>query len=713
MAKHIYLSLAIHNHQPVGNFDFVFEEACRSAYEPMISSLERHPAIRLALHYTGPLRDWLAEHRPELLERIRALVARGQVEILTGGYYEPILIAIPDADKYGQMRKLTQAVSDDFGYRATGAWLAERVWEPHLPLYMARSGIEYTIVDDTHFKYVGLEDKDLFGYYVTEEQGERLKIFGSSKYLRYTIPWGTVDEIIEYLRSEATDDGCRVAFMGDDGEKFGLWPGTYDHCWARGWMDRFFEAIEANSDWLTVIPPGDYARQFPSIGRVYLPTASYDEMTEWALPAERSAEIMELKHRLKEDGREDILRFVKGGFWRNFVVKYPEINTMHKKMLLVSRKVWAMEQGQAREAALDQLWHGQCNCPYWHGVFGGIYLFHIRTANFRHLIAAENLADATRHDGSGWLEWKETDFDCDSAPEVLLSSEAMNLYFDPHRGGHLFEWDWRAREFNLLNTLTRRAEGYHKELVAAGERGEIVLPGQSAKELENIHTTVVRAKEPDLDKKLFYDWYRRSSLIDHFLQPDATLEQFQRAQYGEAGDFVDQPYAYEVTQRPNALELRLSRDGHVWQGEAFVPVSVEKIVELAPSIPELKVAYRLTNPGSADLHLRFGLETNWAMLGGNGPYAHYAIPGQGELPLTALHEGAGVSEVHLVLEWMNMDVGVSADRAATLWCFPIETISNSEAGFERVYQGSCVTLVWAVDLRPGDQWEVRLGFKLR
>ena len=142
MSKKIYLALAIHNHQPVGNFDFVFAEAYQRAYLPMIEALEKHPAIRLALHYTGPLRDWLVANRPELIERIAALVARGQVEMLTGGYYEPILAAIPDADKLGQVRKLTQAVQDDFGYTPTGGWLAERVWEPHLAKPLAEAGVE-------------------------------------------------------------------------------------------------------------------------------------------------------------------------------------------------------------------------------------------------------------------------------------------------------------------------------------------------------------------------------------------------------------------------------------------------------------------------------------------------------------------------------------------------------------------------------------------
>ena len=174
------LSLALHNHQPVGNFGWVFAEGFEKAYLPMVEALERHRGVRLALHYSGPLRDWLLVEQPDFFPRVRKLVERGQVEIMTGGYYEPVLVALPEADQRGQIQKLTEAVEADFGVQPKGLWLAERVWEPHLPRVLAQSGVEYTIVDDTHFKSVGYDDADLLGYYVTEEQGHPLKIFPTS-----------------------------------------------------------------------------------------------------------------------------------------------------------------------------------------------------------------------------------------------------------------------------------------------------------------------------------------------------------------------------------------------------------------------------------------------------------------------------------------------------------------------------------------------------
>ncbi|HYU75819.1 MAG TPA: 4-alpha-glucanotransferase, partial [Ktedonobacteraceae bacterium] len=72
----IHLGLLLHNHQPVGNFPWVFQQVYEEAYLPMIKALEKHPGVRLSLHYTGSLLDWIEKAQPEFLERIAALVKR-------------------------------------------------------------------------------------------------------------------------------------------------------------------------------------------------------------------------------------------------------------------------------------------------------------------------------------------------------------------------------------------------------------------------------------------------------------------------------------------------------------------------------------------------------------------------------------------------------------------------------------------------------------
>src|SRR5208282_1704048 len=240
---------------PVGNFDDVFERSYTQSYLPFIEVLSRHPSIRMGLHYSGPLLEWIERAHPEYFERLRKLVASGQVEIVGGGFYEPILVTIPPEDRHEQITRLADYAEKHFKARPRGAWLAERVWEPQIPSSLAPAGVEYTLVDDNHFLGAGFEIEQLYGYYVSEDMGHAVKLLPGLKSLRYLIPFRDVGETTDLLRGVAARHPGGFAAMGDDLEKFGVWPGTYDHCYRDGWLERFFSAIEQSADWLVTSTP--------------------------------------------------------------------------------------------------------------------------------------------------------------------------------------------------------------------------------------------------------------------------------------------------------------------------------------------------------------------------------------------------------------------------------------------------------------------------
>ena len=721
----IHLGLVIHNHQPVGNFPWVFQQVYEESYLLMIEALEQHPTVRLSLHYSGSLLDWFEEAHPEFLERIAALVRRNQVELVSGGYYEPILSSIPDRDKIAQIRRLTERLSRDFGVNASGMWIAERVWEPDLPRLIREAGIEWTILDDVHFKNVGLEDKDLYGYYATEDQSSILKVYATSKKLRYTIPWRPAIETIEFLRSLATPDGKRIAVMGDDGEKFGSWPDTGDYCWGsalqKGWMDEFFNALEEQSDWLHMTLLGEHARNYPALGRIYIPTSSYIEMTEWALPPKKSYLFGNLLHQLEEEHRDYILQFMRGGFWRNFLVRYPEANNQHKKMLRVHDVVYAA--GATEETGVVQLWKAQANDTYWHGLFGGVYMSHIRSAIYHHLIKAENAADRVRFGDGQWQRYKFTDFDRDSLNELIIESDQQNLYIDPQRGGTLFEWDLRHSMHNLLSVMSRHEEGYHRTLrdyeQERRKREALAVQNSADKSSNGEHAqpvsphTSVRTKEPDLDRYLVVDRYRRNSLIDHFLHPATTLSDFAQLDFEEMGNFVELPYETVVQQDSKGIKVTLSRDGHVRRAGALGPLQVFlcKTLFVPVGDEKLVVKYTIENRGQTRLQTRFACEWNINLLGGGGnDQAYYHVEGR-ELEnesFDSTGEVNHVSSFNIGNSWIQQDIGFSLSEAATLWRFSIEAVTGSEAGFERTHQGSCLTLLWPLLLEAGQSWSVEI-----
>ncbi|MFN9198531.1 MAG: alpha-amylase/4-alpha-glucanotransferase domain-containing protein, partial [Planctomycetaceae bacterium] len=457
MANRVRLVLALHNHQPIGNFDGVCEAAYQDSYRPFLEVLAEFPEIVISLHLSGSLLDWLVDHHPEYIDRVATLVDRGQIEILGGPYYEPILTAIPRRDRLGQIVEYSARLEELFCRPVRGMWVPERVWEQSLVGDVTQAGIEATILDDHHFRHAGLVDDELHGYYLTEDEGRLLRVFPGSERLRYTIPFADPSETIDHLRQIGERCPEAVVTFGDDGEKFGTWPGTREPVYAGGWLRRFFEAVRQHGDWLVPCRLSDVMDQVPPVGKIYIPDGSYREMTEWALPLPRQEEYQRLTDRLDGNPESAVARrFLHGGVWRNFRVKYSESNEMTARMLQVSAQLADLQQQEPNDSQqndLDEarrdLYRAQCNCTYWHGAFGGLYLPHLRNAVYRHLIVAENRLERVAGRARTWCQVDAHDYNLDGRKEVRLAGDRLAAYFCPSRGGHLYELDVRSIAHNL------------------------------------------------------------------------------------------------------------------------------------------------------------------------------------------------------------------------------------------------------------------------
>ncbi|MBI5837245.1 MAG: DUF1926 domain-containing protein [Candidatus Eisenbacteria bacterium] len=692
--KRVSLILALHNHQPVGNFDHVFEECTRRSYLPVLDTWAEFPHVPLSLHNSGILWDWLGAHHPEYLGRVAAMVSAGQLELLTGGYYEPILAAIPDADKVGQVRKLSAFLESRFGARPETLWLTERVWEPGLPAPLAEAGVRAVLVDDEHFHAAGVPHRDLAGCFRTEEGGGSVGVFPILKELRYLIPFHPPEETLAFLRDWADDSGERVAVLGDDGEKFGVWPGTHKSVFEEGWLRRFLELLSEQREWLEVTTPSRWMAAHPPRGLVYLPTASYTELTEWALPTAAQSELAEVKRRTA--GVPGVEGFLRGGFWRNFLSKYPESNRMHKRALDLSRRIHELPDGR-REAALDPLWQAQCNCAYWHGVFGGLYLPHLRDAVHRRLQQAETALDQAR--GLA-LSAREVDLYNEEGRAWVLRNAHVSLGVAPDMGGMLFEWADARTGHDLGNTLARRAEAYHHKVAGA-------VYGASQGGSVSLETSAT-AKEPDLERLLVADRLPRASLQDHILAPETSREDFARSAHEEWGEFAGLPYAAELDWDRGKVSMELRR--RAWAGPArATELEIVKRITLREDDPGFEVRIVVSHVGGVPIDARFGVEWNLTFLTGEADdrWADFFEAG-GRERMGAVRGLAGVRRVRAADEWLDLAVETTVEPAAGAWTFPVETVSYSEAGFERVYQGTCVLFLWPHRLAAGESLELRV-----
>ncbi|CAI2719557.1 alpha-amylase/4-alpha-glucanotransferase domain-containing protein [Nitrospina watsonii] len=697
------LLFGVHNHQPVGNFDRVFEELFEKSYRPYFDVLEPHATLKTAAHFTGPLLEWMQRHRPDFFKRLRGMAQSGRLEIMSGGFYEPILSSLPEEDAVGQIRMMNAFLEAEFGVTPRGLWLAERIWSPTLPSLIAKAGIEYTVLDDTHFYYAGLEAEQIHGYFITENQGHALKIFPISKTLRYSIPFDLPDVTLEHLKRFRDENGFDAVTYADDGEKFGGWPETYEWVYEQGYLNNLFTALEASHDWLETVTFSEYIDRTPPVGRVYLPMASYDEMMEWALPHRVASRFEALKADLKKQGMDEAgyRTFLRGGQWDNFLTKYEESNLMHKKMLHVSRKVHRLPAAQQQDSgALRELYRGQCNCAQWHGLFGGLYLNYLRHALYNHLIAAENIADTLLDGADRGLTVEVLDYNHDGHEEVIVSNPVMTAAIAPAYGGGLFELDHRPACFNLSNVLKRREEAYHRKLEKA-EAADMEDEAQPA----SIHDRV-RVKEPGLKDRLVYDVFERYSFLERFLPGDTTLADIKSSRYRELGDFAGHPYAVMHRSEGAAhqpFELALQRDGRVMQDGVPQAVTVSKRYTFTPDAGEIAVQVTVTHRGDRPLDVLWAEEMNFTLLAGNAPDRYYVSPALGAERPRMDSEG-GLEEVAtfgMQDEAFGFRLTLDVEPALDWWWYPVETISQSEEGFERTYQGSCLVAHQALRLDAG------------
>lgn len=665
------LILCVHAHQPVGNFEHVFAEAYERSYLPFFGVLGRHPSVAMSCHFSGSLLDWIEKNRPEFIELLQKLSRRGQIEFLGGAYYEPIYGVIASEDLTGQIWMMRAKVRKLFGAEPAGAWLTERVWDPGIVKPMREAGVEYTILDDLHFEKAG-HTLPVTGYYQTKSDGQPLDLFASMKELRYAMPFRKAEEAFELIRNFEAGPADALVFA-DDCEKFGFWPGTYSWVYTEGWLEKFFTLIEENKE-IAAYTFGQFRKQFKPKGLVRIPQASYSEMMEWS-----------------------------GGCFHDFFEKYPESRYFKDRMLRVSKRIRLAfsRNGHSPKIAkaVEALYKAQCNCAYWHGVFGGLYLHHLRSAVFENLIQADRLlAEYAAAGGSPKAKRQPASIEketLDSGPRWLIRQKKISSYFNPRYGGALEELDFIPKSVNLTCTLRRIREPYHETVLSVS--GKENLPagkvGATQGKPLSIHQ-MLGAKESHLGDHLFYDTYRRLSLLDHFFGAEIALEQFLKSSYSEAGDFVDTTFKASVHRKNGAGTLALARKGSVLLKGKKRPVALVKTVT-PKGDDALSVSYTLRNDSFVTLDLFWGVEFNFSI--GDS----YAAKGISE---------KNVKEWVFNDQWRGIKIRIRAtdDESWQLLTAPIETVSESEAGLEKTFQQLGALFQRRVSLKPKESKEYRL-----
>ncbi len=658
MPRPISLLFGIHAHQPVGNFPEVLVDAHLRCYRPFLHILYRYPDFHFALHFSGWLLDYLIDHYPDDIALLKKMVLRGQVELFGAGDTEPVLAVIPYRDGIGQIETFSQKLEQKLGQRPMGAWLTERVWESTVVPALVDCGIRYVIVDDYHFLCAGKRATELNGFFTTEENTRVLDIFPISEALRYKLPFSPASEAVAYIESLADDnatDSKNAAVYFDDIEKFGIWPETYEWVYEKGWLEQFIQGVLASPK-IVSHHYRDYHATEKTRGIVYLPTTSYIEMNEWTLPADSANAYADLINEAKTNGWfEHNKAFLRGGIWKNFFSRYPESNWMHKRMLGLSARLAALPEKLRTDEMQEKLYQSQANDAYWHGLFGGLYLPHLRRAIYKNIVVLEALLDICRPRPAYFTE----DTDLDGIDEAYLQNGIRQTIFKLDSNACIIEFDAYQLDHNFGDTLRRQPEHYFRRIQL----------GNNNPSEQNNHSNnngIVSAHDRVHFKHVI-------SAID--LEADDYPQ----------GLFIDRFNDIFLCYQQESLT-----DNRISFVSAISPLFVRKQFMLCDN--KLRVAYQFKKQAEGV----FSTEINLAMPSCDGPGGRYIHNGKIPGGFGHLFKVKDLTEVTLDDMTLGGNIVLSTSVPVALSAQPHFSVSQSESGFEKIMQAVSLKLEWPV-----------------
>ncbi len=176
----------------------------------------------------------------------------------------------------------------------------------------------------------------------------------------------------------------------------------------------------------------------------------------------------------------------------------------------------------------------------------------------------------------------------------------------------------------------------------------------------------------------------------------------------DLGDFAAGTYLSRIQRAGAQVAVVMERPG-VAQGHA---IQVKKTITCEAGSGTLDIHYVLEDLPEG-VPLIFAVEINLAAMAGHAHDRYYAdATGLRLGMLDARLDLAEVDGVTLTDEWLDVAVGLRWSEPASLWCFPIETVSQSEGGFEGVYQSSAVVPRWRITAGSSRRWEVRIRWSV-
>lgn len=709
----------LHLHVPAGLGVEALERAWKRQLAPLLRAMWEHQDFCCGLHISGSVLHSMAVHKAEGLVALEQMVDQGRIEMVAGGWSHPFLSGIPERDALSQLGLQARLLEMRTGSRPKGVYLAEGVWDPDLPRLLERAKLNYALVAGELLLSAGLRPSQVSGMHHTERGGRVLQVLATDPALDRLLRRTPGPDALGHLEQRRAMGVRSILWIGAM-NAIDRRPGGF-----RGWLDAFLQSVSDNSYWMrTALPSEITQRKNEGKGLIYLPS--------WvpAHIAEASTAVPE--NQLRSRGGW----FVRAGRWEGLMVRYPESNRLHKRVLLSSSYMHRMRATHKRgarkevdrlmDAAALALYRAQGSSVLWPGDGGGFYNQALRLSVWRDLVEVEQSAQRVLGE-FGELRTLRADVLCSGHEDMLVYSPHVHAALVPAQGAVLAEFTVPGVG-NLVDVPTRREEPWHSALLdhaklpaLVTEGGEVVFDDDpshaSHVEVEFEDDSVSYSIEDDrgllehLASVFAVDRVRRAALSDRFLGPSASVENLASGQYPEVGDFLGASYAVLSTDREEsgeALTVSMAREGRVSVGRESRLVQIRKRVTFYRDSPAFEASYELVNRTSEPVEATFAVDLPLALT------QNTELHVEGERrSATGKYRLESVRSLVLTDLTLGIRVRLSFSPACTVISHPVVCVVRSEdGGLKEAHQGVCLLPQWPVKLWGEERRQLEMGLKI-
>ncbi len=171
-----------------------YERVIRSSYEVIIDGHAKYPEAKYVFEASGYTIEQMAKVTPDVLEKLKDAIAKGNCEFMGAPYSHPIMANIPEEDGYWSVEFAQRIYEKYLGARAESFWNPECTWMQYVPKAFHRAGVKYLTLDFE--SYMTCNDKD---YSWTEHNRAHDMNWGGH------LPWYDLDPDCKFLHRPFKD----------------------------------------------------------------------------------------------------------------------------------------------------------------------------------------------------------------------------------------------------------------------------------------------------------------------------------------------------------------------------------------------------------------------------------------------------------------------------------------------------------------------------